>query len=45
MEEAVVLQAVAVPDAHVADVSKDEDSGSDSNDAEFANVKRTKAVA
>lgn len=38
-------QAVAVPDAHVVDVSKDEDSGSDSNDAEFANVKRTKAVA
>lgn len=30
-----------VPDAHVADVSEDEDS----NDAEFANEKRTKAVA
>lgn len=45
MEEAAVLQAVAVPDAHVADVSRDEDSGSDSNDVEFANVKRTKAVA
>lgn len=32
-----------VPDAHVADVSEDEDE--DSNDAEFANEKRTKAVA
>lgn len=51
MEKAAVLQAVdvpvpvSVPDAHVADVSEDEVEDEDSNDAEFANEKRTKAVA